>query len=76
MPKSASGPPGLWLAVKMIPPDVWCLRIKHEAAGVERIPFWPTNNLPTWNKNKTNMKIKIHSAELLIYMYLGHYYVF
>jgi hypothetical protein len=66
MPKSASGPPGLWLAVKMIPPAVWCLRIKHEAAGVERIPFCPTKSLPTWNpikNNKLKSPLKIFGSQ-------------
>ncbi len=39
MPKSPSGPPGLWLADKIIPPKASWRRITHDAAGVERIPF-------------------------------------
>ena len=38
----APGPPGLWLAERMIPPKAPCLRITQEAAGVERMPPRPT----------------------------------
>lgn len=41
IPKSAFGPPGLWDAVRMIPPSVWCFLIRHDTAGVDRIPSWP-----------------------------------
>ena len=34
MPKSPSGPPGLWLADRMMPPKALYLRIRCEAAGV------------------------------------------
>ena len=35
MPKSSSGPPGLWLAESRMPPAAPRLRIRCEAAGVE-----------------------------------------
>jgi hypothetical protein len=41
MPKSLSGPPGLWEAVRRIPPSVFLDLIKAETAGVERMVFWP-----------------------------------
>lgn len=41
MPKSPLGPPGLWLAVRMIPPTAFILRITQETAGVDMMPFWP-----------------------------------
>lgn len=37
IPKSSSGPPGLWEAVSKIPPSVFNDRIKAETAGVERM---------------------------------------
>jgi len=47
MPKSASGPPGLCDAVSMMPPSVLYLRITHDTAGVDIIPFWATITLDT-----------------------------
>ena len=41
-PKSSSMPPGLWLADRMKPPSVLFSRMRLDAAGVERIPPWPT----------------------------------
>ena len=38
-PKSPSAPPGLWLALRMMPPIAWRWRIRWEAAGVERMPL-------------------------------------
>ena len=38
MPKSPSGPPGLWLADRMMPPAAFRLRMRFEAAGVDRMP--------------------------------------
>ena len=35
MPKSSCGPPGLWLAERMIPPNALYLRMMWEAAGVD-----------------------------------------
>jgi hypothetical protein len=46
MPKSPSGPPGLWLAERISPPQVPCLRITQDAAGVDRMPPCPTSTLP------------------------------
>ena len=43
MPKSPSGPPGLWLAERMMPPIAPCFRITQEAAGVESKPPRPTS---------------------------------
>ena len=43
MPKSPSGPPGLWLADRMMPPHVEYFRITQEAAGVESMPPLPTS---------------------------------
>lgn len=39
MPKSPLGPPGLWLAVRMMPPTAFILRITQETAGVDMMPF-------------------------------------
>lgn len=39
MPKSPLGPPGLWLAVRMMPPTALILRITQETAGVDMMPF-------------------------------------
>lgn len=47
IPKSLSGPPGLWLAVRRIPPSALYFRITLDAAGVDRIESWPTMNLVT-----------------------------
>ena len=41
MPKSPCGPPGLWLAERMMPPNALRPRITAEAAGVESRPPWP-----------------------------------
>ena len=45
-PKSPCGPPGLWLAERMIPPKAESARISAETAGVERMPPWPTTMRP------------------------------
>jgi hypothetical protein len=42
IPKSPSGPPGLWLADRMIPPSAPRWRIRFEAAGVDKSPPCPT----------------------------------
>ena len=47
MPKSASGPPGLCDAVSMMPPSVLYLRITHDTAGVDIMPFCATITLAT-----------------------------
>lgn len=41
IPKSASGPPGLCEAVRMIPPVALYFRMMFEAAGVESRPSLP-----------------------------------
>lgn len=46
IPKSPFGPPGLWLAVKMMPPMALIFLIIQETAGVERIPFCPITKRP------------------------------
>ncbi len=46
-PKSPLGPPGLWLADRMIPPFALRSRITHDAAGVDRMPPRPTSTRPT-----------------------------
>ena len=46
MPKSPSGPPGLWLADRMSPPKAPCWRITQLAAGVDRMPPCPTSTRP------------------------------
>ncbi len=46
MPKSPSGPPGLWLADRMMPPKQACLRITALTAGVDSSPPRPTSTLP------------------------------
>ena len=42
IPKSSSGPPGLWLADSTSPPSAPRVRITLEAAGVDRMPPCPT----------------------------------
>lgn len=49
MPKSPLGPPGLWLAVRMIPPTAFNLQITQDTAGVDMIPFCPITSWPIWN---------------------------
>ena len=46
MPKSASGPPGLWLAERISPPTAPRRRIRWLAAGVESRPARPTTARP------------------------------
>ena len=46
MPKSPSGPPGLWLADRMMPPKARCLRITTLAAGGDSRPSRPTSTRP------------------------------
>ena len=46
MPKSPSGPPGLWLADRMIPPKAFRWRMRFDAAGVDRMPPCPTITRP------------------------------
>ena len=67
MPKSASGPPGLCDAVRMIPPSVLYFRIIHDTAGVERKPFCPTITLLTYNNTHVKIKTKNISSEVSIY---------
>lgn len=50
MPKSPLGPPGLWLAVRIIPPTAFILRITQETAGVDMMPFWPITRWPIWRR--------------------------
>ena len=38
IPKSASIPPGLWEAVRRMPPSACCLRTIADRAGVDKIP--------------------------------------
>ena len=45
MPKSSSGPAGLWLADKMIPPKVAYFLMMCDAAGVDNMPPCPTSTL-------------------------------
>jgi len=49
MPKSASGPPGLCDAVSMMPPSVLYLRITHDTAGVDIMPFCATITFDTYD---------------------------
>ena len=46
MPKSPSGPPGLWLADRTMPPNAARFLITQLAAGVERMPRRPTRIRP------------------------------
>lgn len=46
IPKSPLGPPGLWLAVRMIPPMALIFLMMQDTAGVERIPFCPITKRP------------------------------
>lgn len=55
MPKSPLGPPGLWLAVRMIPPMALYFLITQDTAGVDIIPWWPMIRRPicgnvTWDR--------------------------
>lgn len=56
IPKSLSGPPGLWLAVRIIPPVVFLFLIRFDTAGVETIPCWPTITFLTCRNTKTYYK--------------------
>lgn len=47
IPKSLSGPPGLWLAVSTMPPVALYFLIIQDTAGVDKIPLWPTINFLT-----------------------------
>jgi hypothetical protein len=47
MPKSAFGPPGLWLAVKRIPPSALYFLMMFDAAGVDKMESFPTINFAT-----------------------------
>jgi len=38
IPKSLSGPPGLWLAVKIMPPVAFLFLIRCDTAGVDSSP--------------------------------------
>jgi len=46
IPKSPPGPPGLWLAVRMIPPLAFIFLMMQETAGVDRIPLCPMTRRP------------------------------
>lgn len=46
-PKSPSGPPWLWLAVRIIPPMALYFLITQEMAGVDIIPWCPMIRRPT-----------------------------
>lgn len=46
IPKSPPGPPGLWLAVRTIPPVALIFRIMQDTAGVDNNPFRPMTNRP------------------------------
>lgn len=48
MPKTPSGPPGLWLALRIIPPMALYFLITQEMAGVDIIPWCPMIRRPTW----------------------------
>lgn len=50
IPKSPLGPPGLWLAVRMMPPTAFILRITQETAGVDMMPSWPITRCPIWRR--------------------------
>ena len=46
MPKSPSGPPGLWLADRMIAPKARARGSTQLAAGVDKMPARPTRTRP------------------------------
>lgn len=46
IPKSPPGPPGLWLAVRTIPPMALIFLMMQETAGVDRRPLWPITSRP------------------------------
>jgi hypothetical protein len=54
IPKSLSGPPGLWLAVKIMPPVAFLFLIRCDTAGVDKSPCWPTITLLTCREERTN----------------------
>ena len=60
IPKSSFSPPGLWLAVRMIPPSQPFFLIKQETAGVESIPFCPTISFFTLKKKKKILNNVMH----------------
>lgn len=64
IPKSPSGPPGLWLAVRIIPPIALIFLIMQDTAGVERIPFCPITKRPICLKKKLFGK---HSETLIAF---------
>jgi hypothetical protein len=45
-PNSPPGPPGQWLAVRMIPPAALIFLIMQETAGVDKMPFCPIISRP------------------------------
>lgn len=47
MPKAPLGPPGSWLAVRIIPPMALHFLITQEMAGVDMMPCCPMTRRPT-----------------------------
>ena len=50
MPKSLSTPPGLWEAVRIIPPSAFNFLMQHDTAGVDIMPFCATYSFETFEK--------------------------
>ena len=67
MPKSASGPPGLCDAVRMMPPSVLYFLMTQDRAGVDMIPSCPTITLDTLEGAKLCGTIKFHFVDRIRY---------
>lgn len=65
IPKSPLGPPGLWLAVRMIPPMALIFLMMQDTAGVERIPFCPITKRPIQEKKSRTHTLMLINPELL-----------
>lgn len=68
MPKSPLGPPGLWLAVRIMPPTAFILRIIQETAGVDMMPFWPITRWPICRREHASYDW--HNLMFTLYNYI------
>lgn len=75
MPKSPLGPPGLWLAVRIMPPTAFILRITQETAGVDMMPFWPITRWPICRREHKHKRINAH-RHVQIYRFWSRLYTF
>lgn len=77
MPKPPLGPPGSWLAVRIIPPMALHFLIKQEMAGVDMIPCCPMTKRPTWvTEGCCHSHIKSFNGQQVFFFifkpFLGH----